>query len=164
MCLSWNNTYIYFYFTYLLRCLRVLPGVRVPQVEYHWNIGRCTGYYEWCSWFSSVPPGRYLDSTSVKLRPLSPTSLPIYRYQSSYHPTLCSLDIDSIDKQPIKKAIVSLNSTKWLAFVMKMHCVFCQVWTEFLNFIVIFQTWMMNFAEWKRTVHFFIMKFTRRMV
>jgi hypothetical protein len=32
MCLSWNNTYI-FYFTYPLRCLRVPPGVRVPQVE-----------------------------------------------------------------------------------------------------------------------------------
>jgi hypothetical protein len=30
MCLSWNNTYIYFYFMYPLRCLRV------PQVEYHW--------------------------------------------------------------------------------------------------------------------------------
>jgi hypothetical protein len=31
--------YIFFNFTYPLRCLRVPPGVRVPQVEYHWCIG-----------------------------------------------------------------------------------------------------------------------------
>jgi hypothetical protein len=35
--LSWNNIYIFFNFTYPLRCLRVSPGVRVPQVEYHWS-------------------------------------------------------------------------------------------------------------------------------
>jgi hypothetical protein len=42
MCLSWNNIYIYIYildFMYPLRCLRVPPGERVPQVEYHWSIG-----------------------------------------------------------------------------------------------------------------------------
>jgi hypothetical protein len=33
MCLSWNNIHICFYFTCPLRCLRVPPGVRVPQVE-----------------------------------------------------------------------------------------------------------------------------------
>jgi hypothetical protein len=27
--------YLFFKFTYPLRCLRVPPGVRVPQVEYH---------------------------------------------------------------------------------------------------------------------------------
>jgi hypothetical protein len=27
----------FFNFTYPLRCLRVPPGVRVPQVEYHWS-------------------------------------------------------------------------------------------------------------------------------
>jgi hypothetical protein len=31
MCLSLYNIYIYFYFTYPLRCLRV------PQVKYHWS-------------------------------------------------------------------------------------------------------------------------------
>jgi hypothetical protein len=34
-CLSRNNIY-FFNFTYPLRCLRVPPGVHVPQVEYHW--------------------------------------------------------------------------------------------------------------------------------
>jgi hypothetical protein len=42
-CLARKNIYIYIYiyivcsfnFTYPLRCLRVPPGVRVPQVEYH---------------------------------------------------------------------------------------------------------------------------------
>jgi hypothetical protein len=32
-CLSWNNIFIYFNFTYPLRCLRVPQGVRVPQVD-----------------------------------------------------------------------------------------------------------------------------------
>jgi hypothetical protein len=31
-CLSWNNIFISFNFTYPLRCLRI------PQVEYHWII------------------------------------------------------------------------------------------------------------------------------
>jgi hypothetical protein len=33
-----NNIYYYNFFlnfTYPLKCFRVLPGVRVPQVEYH---------------------------------------------------------------------------------------------------------------------------------
>jgi hypothetical protein len=33
------NTY-FFNFAYPLRCLRVPPGVRVPQVEYHCYNGR----------------------------------------------------------------------------------------------------------------------------
>jgi hypothetical protein len=36
LCLSWNNVFIFLNFTYPLRCLCVPPGVRVPQVEYHW--------------------------------------------------------------------------------------------------------------------------------
>jgi hypothetical protein len=35
-CLSWNNIFIFFNFTYPLRCLRLPPGGCVPQVEYHW--------------------------------------------------------------------------------------------------------------------------------
>jgi hypothetical protein len=36
-CLSWNNIDILFFnFTYLLTCLRIPPGVWVPQLEYHW--------------------------------------------------------------------------------------------------------------------------------
>jgi hypothetical protein len=27
---------MFFNVTYPLRCLRIPPGVRVPQVEYHW--------------------------------------------------------------------------------------------------------------------------------
>jgi hypothetical protein len=38
VCLSRNN--IIFNFTYPLRCLRVPPGVRLPQVEYHWHRGQ----------------------------------------------------------------------------------------------------------------------------
>jgi hypothetical protein len=34
--------YYFFYFTYPLRYLRVPPGVRVPQVEYHW----CRGFMQ----------------------------------------------------------------------------------------------------------------------
>jgi hypothetical protein len=33
-CLSWNNIFFFFNFTYPLRC------VRVPQVEYHWSKSR----------------------------------------------------------------------------------------------------------------------------
>jgi hypothetical protein len=43
-CLSWNNIYIYifFNFTYPLRCLRV------PQVEYHWPRQYTHWAIQWC--------------------------------------------------------------------------------------------------------------------
>jgi hypothetical protein len=59
MGLSLNNIY-FFNFTYPLRCLRVPPEVRVPQVEFH------------CSRQSALhagrplPPGRFLVLISVR--------------------------------------------------------------------------------------------------
>jgi hypothetical protein len=49
-CLSWNNIFIFLNFTYPLRCLRVTPGVHVPQVEYHCSKASClTSFYSICT-------------------------------------------------------------------------------------------------------------------
>jgi hypothetical protein len=37
MRLSWNIMYIFFNFYVSPKRLRVPPGVRVPQFEYHWS-------------------------------------------------------------------------------------------------------------------------------
>jgi hypothetical protein len=45
-------------------------------------------------WFSSVPTGKYWDCTLFRLFPLPSGSFPIH--QSAHHPTLYSLDTESI--------------------------------------------------------------------
>jgi hypothetical protein len=52
-----------------------------------WNLDRDTGWPDWGSLlFSSVPPGKYQDITSVRARLLPSKSVPVH--YSSYHSTL----------------------------------------------------------------------------
>jgi hypothetical protein len=60
------------------------------------------------SWFYLVPARNCWVTTSIRQRPFPYKSSPIH--QSSYHPTPCSLNTESVVKQPTKKVEVNCVS------------------------------------------------------
>jgi hypothetical protein len=66
------------------------------------NLDQDTGYHDQgILLFSSVPPGKCQDSTLIRAWLVPSESFPIHNL--SYHPTLYSVNTDSIVKYPTKE-------------------------------------------------------------